>query len=584
MALTGGALVVKALEDEGIRFAFGIPGTHNIELYDALAESDTVRAVLVTDEQSASFAADAVWRASGRMACANVVPGAGLTHALSGIAEAYLDTVPMLVLGCGIRRDTGKAYQLHDVDQQALVRPVTKAQFLPTRGEELYATIRRACRVAREGVPGPVFVEVPANLYLFRHDDDRRTTETREERPTAADAAAAGAPGAARAAALERAAGLLDAARRPLLYLGLGAAPAGDQLVRLAERLEAPVATTFQGKGVFPEAHPLSLWPGFGAAAPGFAREAAEACDATLAIGCRFGEVATGSYGCAPPQPLVHLDIDPAAPGRNFPAAVTLTGDAAELVPALLARLAAKAPDAGLRARIAAGRADVRARWDRAGDGSRVSPWRLLGALQSRFGPDAIYTADSGNGTFLAMEMLALDRPGKFLAPVDYSCMGYAVPAALGAALARPECPVVALAGDGAFLMTGLELLTAANQGAAVAVFVLRDRELAQIAQFQSVAMNRKTASALPDFDAGALAAAVGVEAVRLERDEEIPAVLERVAAVTGAGRPILVDTAIDYSDKTYFTRGVVMTTLGRLPWPDRLRFVARAIGRRLTG
>jgi acetolactate synthase-1/2/3 large subunit len=546
--------------------------------------------VLVTDEQSASFAADGVWRASGRMACANVVPGAGLTHALSGIAEAYLDTVPMLVLGCGIRRDTGKAYQLHDVDQQALVRPVTKAQFLPTRGEELYATIRRACRVAREGVPGPVFVEVPANLYLFKHEpggalEGGRTTEAREERTTAADAAAGTAPAAARATALERAAGLLEAAHRPLLYLGLGAAPAGEQLVRLAERLEAPVATTFQGKGVFPEAHPLSLWPGFGAAAPGFAREVAEGCDATLAIGCRFGEVATGSYGCAPPQPLVHIDIDPTAPGRNFPAAVTLTGDAAELVPALLARLAAKAPDAGLRARIAAGRAGVRSEWEqRAGGASRVSPWRLLAALQSRFGPDAIYTADSGNGTFLAMEMLTLDRPGKFLAPVDYSCMGYAVPAALGAALARPECPVVALAGDGAFLMTGLELLTAAHQGAAMAVFVLRDRELAQIAQFQSVAMNRKTASALPDFDAGALAAAVGVEAVQLDRDEEIPVVLERVAAVTGAGRPILVDTAIDYSERTYFTRGVVKTTLGRLPWPDRLRFVARAIGRRLTG
>jgi acetolactate synthase-1/2/3 large subunit len=573
MALTGGALVVKALEDEGIPFAFGIPGTHNIELYDALAESRTVRAVLVTDEQSASFAADAVWRASGRLACVNVVPGAGLTHALSGIAEAYLDTVPMLVLGCGIRRDTGKAYQLHDVDQQALVRPVTKAQFLPTRGEELYDTVRRACRVAREGVPGPVFVEVPANLYLFRHEAAFD--------PGASAARDASAPDGA---ALARAANLLNAARRPLVYLGLGAAPAGETLVRLAERLEAPVATTFQGKGVFPETHPLALWPGFGGAAPPFAREIAADCDATLAVGCRFGEVATGSYGCAPPQPLVHLDIDPAAPGRNYPATATLAGDAAVLVPALLERLAAKPPDAVLRARIGAGRADVRAKWEGAASGERVSPWRLLAALPSRFGPDTIYTADSGNGTFLAMEMLTLDRPGKFLAPVDYSCMGYAVPAALGAALARPECPVIALAGDGAFLMTGLELLTAASQGAAVAVFVLRDRELAQIAQFQSVALNRKTASALPDFDAGALAAAVGVEAVRLGRDEEIPAVLQRVAAAIGAGRPILVDTAIDYTEKTYFTRGVVRTNLGRLPWPDRLRFVARAIGRKLTG
>jgi acetolactate synthase-1/2/3 large subunit len=482
------------------------------------------------------------------------------------------------VLGCGIRRDTGKAYQLHDVDQQALARPVTKAQLLVERGEDLYPAIRRACRLAREGVPGPVFVEVAANLYLFRHD---------VELPAAGTAAAGGGaptPAAPDIAALARAAELLNGARRPLLYLGLGAAGAGDTLVRLAERLEAPVATTFQGKGVFLESHPLALWPGFGDAAPPFAREVAQRCDATLAIGCRFGEVATGSYGLTPPQPLVHVDIDPRVPGRNFPAAVALTGDAAALVPALLERLVERPRDAALRERIAAGRADVRAGWERAAGGERVAPWRLLSALQARFGPGAIYTSDSGNGTFLAVEMLELGQPGHLLAPVDYSCMGYAVPAALGAKLARPECPVVALAGDGAFLMTGLELLTAAHLGAAVAVFVLRDRELAQIAQFQGVALNRKTLSVLPDFDVAPLAAALGVECLRLERDAEIPAVLQRVAEVTGAGRPVVVDTAIDYAEKTYFTRGVVRTTFGRLPWAERLRYVARAIARRVTG
>ncbi|HVO34471.1 MAG TPA: thiamine pyrophosphate-binding protein, partial [Gemmatimonadales bacterium] len=134
MKLGGGAIVVRALEDEGVGFAFGIPGTHNIELYDALAESAKIRTVPVTDEQSASFMADAVWRASGALACANVVPGAGLTHAMSGIGEAWLDNVPMLVLGCGIRRDTGKAFQLHDVDQIAMVQAVTKAQFRPQDG------------------------------------------------------------------------------------------------------------------------------------------------------------------------------------------------------------------------------------------------------------------------------------------------------------------------------------------------------------------------------------------------------------------------------------------------------------------
>jgi len=592
MKLGGGAIVVRALEDEGIPFTFGIPGTHNIELYDALAESATVRAVLVTDEQGASFAADAVWRASGKLGCVNVVPGAGLTHALSGIAEAYLDTVPMLVLGCGIRRDTGKAYQLHDVDQLALVRPVTKAQLLPIRGEDLYTTVRQACRIAREGVPGPVFVEIPANLYLFKHEVDlpaANAVHVPTPQPPggiglAWQDAVAGPGLAASAADLARAAEVLNGARRPLLYLGLGAAGAGDALIQLAERLEAPVCTTFQGKGVVPESHPLAVWPGFGAAAPPFAREIAAGCDATLAIGCRFGEVATGSYGLTPPGPLVHADIDSAVLGRNYPAAVALAGDAAVTVAALLERLTPKPRDEALRSRIAAGRAGVKTTWERTFDSGKVSPWRLLAALQARFGPETIYTSDSGNGTFLAMEMLRLEGPGRFLAPVDYSCMGYAVPAALGAKLARPDRPVVALAGDGAFLMTGLELLTAAHEGAAVIVFVLRDRELAQIAQFQSVALNRKTASVLPDFDVGPLCAALGVECVRLDRDQEIAAVLGRAAEVTSQGRPFVVDTAIDYGDKTYFTRGVVKTTLGRLPWPDRLRFIGRAIGRSLTG
>jgi acetolactate synthase I/II/III large subunit len=569
MAMSGGQLVVSALEDEGVPFCFGIPGTHNIELYDALAMSKKVRAVLVTDEQSAGFMADAVWRASGKLACANIVPGAGLTHAMSGVGEAYMDTVPMLVLGCGIRRDTGKGYQLHDVDQQAMARPVTKAQYLVERGEDIYRVVREACWVARSGAPGPVFVEIPANLYLFTHDE------------TMAPPHVAGVPPAG-PSTIQRAGDLLNGARRPLLYMGLGAAAA--PVVALAERLEAPVATTFQGKGVFPESHPLALWPGFGASAPAFAREVAATCDATLAVGCRFGEVATGSYGITIPGPLVHLDIEASVIGRNFPAAVGIVGDAADAGATLLGLLTQKPKDEMLRRTIREGRAEVRADWARATGDGKVSPYLLLRALQARLGAETIFTSDSGNGTFLAMELLELERPGRFLAPVDYSCMGYSVPAAVAAKLARPECPVVALAGDGAFLMTGLELLTAAHLGVGVAVFVLRDRELAQIAQFQRTAMNRPTNSVLPDYDLASICRGVGVECLALDANDAIDGVLSRVAEMTAGGRPVVVDTAIDYATRTHFTKGVVKTNLARLPWPDRLRFIARAVARKVTG
>jgi acetolactate synthase I/II/III large subunit len=450
---------------------------------------------------------------------------------------------------------------------------VTKGAFRPERGSDLYRTIRAAAALARSGTPGPVMVEVPVDQYLSRHEIERFDSFT--VRP----------PPVADPAALDQAARLLSApGARPLLYLGWGAATAGPDLVRLAETLGAPVATTIQGKGVFPESHPLFLWNGFGATAPPFAREVATRRTVTLAIGCRFSEVGTGSYSSAPRGDLIHADIDPGVFDRNFPAAVRLPGDAAVTVRELLARLepADRAGRAELEARIRDGRGAVARTREAAVSPHGVAPHRLFDALARTLGPGTIYTTDSGNGTFLAMECLALDHPGKLLAPVDYSCMGYAVPAAIGAKLARPECPVVALPGDGAFLMTGLELLTAANQGAPIATFVLRDGELAQIAQFQQTAFRRKAASVLPDYDAGSLAEAVGVEWIRLERNEDVGEAVAYAAEVTSAGRPILVDTAVDYGTPTYFTEGVVRTNLGRLPLKDRLRLIGRAVARRL--
>lgn len=571
MKMTGGDIVVRALEDEGVPFAFGIPGTHNIELYDSLSRSAKVRPILVTDEQSASFMADGVTRSSGKLGVVNLVPGAGLTHALSGIAEAYMDGVPMLVLACGIRTDTARAFQLHDVDQLSIARPVTKAQHRPEQGSEIYATIRRACRLARAAPPGPVIVEIPVNHYLFRHEPG---LDAVVDGPSA--------PPAPRPEELKRVYDLLAASRRPLLYLGLGAAGAALDLVALAERLDAPVATTFQGKGVFPENHPLWLWCGFGPTAPPFVEKIAATCDVTLALGCRFAEVGTGSYGLKPPGPLLHVDIDPAVLGKNYPTELPIVADAAAFVSTLLQNLPPRDAASELRQAIRAGHAQVWADWSATADAARVAPPHLLKTLQSLVGPDAIYTTDSGNGTFLAVECLRLERPRSFLAPIDFSSMGYAVPAALGAALASPERPVVALAGDGAFLMTGLELLTASQLHLPVMVLVLRDRELAQIAQFQQMALARKSCSELPDYDLSALSRGVGVEHLLLQRNADVESVLRQARAVTEAGRPVVVEVAIDYSQKTYFTRGVVRTNLGRLPWPDRVRFVARALGRRL--
>lgn len=589
MRRTASSLVVAALEDEGVPFSFGIPGTHNIELYDALAASRLIRPVLVTDEQSASFMADGFWRASGMLGCVNVVPGAGLAHALSGIAEAFLDNVPMLVLGCGIRRDSGHAFQLHDIDQQAMVGPVVKGSHLVERSADVYQTLREACALAREPPAGPVFVEIPANLYMLAEEVDRDYRGSFKSTPPDPG------PSQSLRSGVERAAELLAVGRRPLLYVGAGAAGASALLVELAERLESPVATTIQGKGVFPEEHPLFLWPGFGRSAPKFVREIVSTCDVTLAMGCRFGEVATGSYGVDPPSPLIHVDADPTALNRNFKATVGVVADASDFVYFLLGALAdeskGRIPGQGgigssqqLRQAISEGHRSVFQDWmeDVGGDG--VTPAHLLQCLQTTLGPEAIFTTDSGNGTFLAMECLRLSGPGRFLAPVDFSCMGYSVPAAVGAKLGRPEAPVVALAGDGAFLMTGLELLTAAREGLGVMVFLLRDGELAQIAQFQDTVLNRRVASTLPGFDPKGLANGMGVPFLHLGCDEDVENVVAEASALAASERPVLVDVEIDYSQKTYFTRGVVQTNLHRLPLRDQVRFIGRALKRKVMG
>ncbi len=571
MRQSAAEVVVQALVEEGVTHTFGIPGTHNIELYDALDRRREITPVLVTDEQAASFAADGLARAGGGVGVANLVPGAGVTHALSGIAEAYMDGIPMVVLTCGIRIDTGAAYQLHDIDQLALLAPVTKSARRAQQPEEIYPLLRHAFALARAGTPGPVAVEIPANFYLIQQEiGELRIPEPLPTPPLDE-------------AAVRQAAALLDGARRPVIYAGYGARAAGDALVRVAEVLQAPVATTIQGKGVFPENHPLFLWNGLGAAAPPFVRKLTSRCDALLAVGCRFSEVGTGSYGLTPPATVIHVDINPEVFNRNVAARLTVTADAAAFLTALGSSLTPRRPDEAQARTIAAGHAGVREQWERHPSKGRVTPHRLFTTLE-RLAPRAIVTTDSGNGTFLAMEHLRLDAPGRYLAPVDYSCMGYAVPAALGAKLARPERDVVAFAGDGAFLMTGLELATAAAYGAGVVACLLRDGELAQIAQFQRTTFNRAACSVLSPYRADAIAQATGAAYLRAERDEEVEEVLGEALRRGREGQPVLLEVAVDYSRKTYFTKGVVVTNLWRLPWRERLRMVARAVGRRLPG
>ncbi len=570
MRVRGAELVVRALRDGGVRRVFGIPGTHNIELWDAL-ERSSIEPVLVADERSGAFLADGLARSSDEVAVLALVPGAGATHAASGIAEAFLDQVPVTVLATGIRTDTGAAYQLHDIDQMALLAPVVRAAIPVREAVEIYPAVRRALELARSGVPGPVVVEVPANLLMLTQRVGDLRYEPEPWRPPEPE------PGL-----VEEVARRLNLARRPLLYVGWGARRAVRELLRVAEALRAPVATTIQGKGVFPEDHPLFLWNGLGAQAPPFVRRIARAADCVLAVGCRFAEVATGSYGFELPPELIHVDLDPAVPGRNYPVSLAVTADAHAFLAALAPLLDERPADRELEVAIADGHAALRRQWRRRRSEGRVTPAALFEALAGLVARDAIFVTDSGNGTFLAMEHLRLGGPGRFLAPVDFSAMGYAVPAAMGAKLAHPGRDVVALPGDGAFLMTGTELATAAARRLGVLVVVLRDGKLNQIAQFQRIPLGRETCTRLPAYSVTEVARGLGCEAFAAAVDGELGPALEAALEAARAGRPAVVEVALDPEVRTWFTRGVVRTNFFRLPPGDRVRMLARAVARRI--
>ena len=386
--------------------------------------------------------------------------------------------------------------------------------------------------------------------------------------------------------AIAAAAELLYAAKKPGIFVGWGARYVAADIRRIAEHLGAPVATTLQGLAAFPAEHPLHTGMGFGPSAVPAARKAFHDCDVMLAVGTRFAEICTGSYGAVPPENLVHIDINPGAIGRNHPTAVAICADARDAVPALARQLLQAGPQrdsAGLKAAIAADKAAWVKEWLDHESGGRVNPGRFFRALRQRLDRDAIVVADDGNHTFLTAELMPIFEGGNYLSPTDFNCMGYCVPASIGAKLAQPDRQVVGIVGDGAFLMTGLEAVTAVRERLGIAWFVFNDGELSQIAQAQEIPYQRKPCTSVGGLDYRALAAATGCDFVAMENDSTIDAAIERALSAIAGQRPIIVDVRIDYSKRTQYTIGAVKTNLRRFDTRSKLRIVSRALWRKLT-
>jgi len=577
MKRTGAWLAVYALEAIGARFTFGIPGVHTTELYDALNNSNRITPVLVTHEGGGAFMADAVGRLSDSIGVLTVVPAAGLTHAASGIGEAFLDGVPMLVISGGPRTDTGHRYQLHQMDTHKFMGGLTKATFRATRHEEVVPMLFEAYTIATSGEPGPVFVELPVNILMMT-EEIGELPQFRPAPPPRVDATSE----------MARAAELLRDARHACIFAGWGARDANDDLIRLAEWLEAPVATTLQGLSVFPGNHPLHVGFGFGASAVPSAQNAFAECDCMVAIGTRFSEIATGSYGAKVPENLIHIDINPDVFGANFPAKVAIAGDAGAVLEQLMTELEAKVlrrpSQAAMRERIKKDKAAYRESWYRNDAEALVNPVRFFDELRRQMPDDGIVAIDDGNHTFLTAELMPIHAPKSVILPTDFNCMGYAVPAAIGAKLACPDRSVQAIVGDGAFMMTCMEILTAASNGLGVVYYVFNDGELAQIGQAQAIPYGRKPCTQIGKLNIEGVAMATGAAFLPMNDNAAIAAVIAKANELAGSGKPVIVGVRIDYSKRTAFTLGAVKTNFGRFPLSEKLRFLTRAAVRHVVG
>jgi len=516
-ARTGGEWVVAALRAEGVRHVFGIPGLHNLPIYDALLRDGAITHLLARHEAGAAFMADGYARASGAPGVVLVTTGPGATNTLTPLAEAYAESVPVVVITSDIAsalvgRDLGA---LHEIpDQIRCFRPVTRWAEAVTEAAAIPAAIAGAFDLLRSGRPGPVVISIPNDLLAARVE-------------ATAPGGGHGRRPPCHVADVEEAAQILRSARRPLVIAGGGVTAAGAEreLGTLARRLGAPVVTTVNGRGAFDERDPLwqGVLPDRRAVGPALA-----SADVILAVGCKFGHRSLEKLGSglAPHQTLIHLDLDPAVIGRVFKAHVAMVGDARDGLAALITVLGAGDPSVDWdRAALAAGRADA---------GPRFTPAiaAVLETLRRALPDDAIVVNDQTGLTYWMEWRFPVHAPRTFLYPVGSAALGYAVPAAIGAKIARPDRPVVSVAGDGGFMYSVQELATAVKYRLPVVFLVVNDQRYGAIKWLQERLYDRWGETELTNPDFPALARAFGAHGERLsDVNGLVPAVARALAA-----------------------------------------------------
>jgi acetolactate synthase-1/2/3 large subunit len=517
---TGGEALVAALTAHGVDTVFGIPGTHNLAAYAALARHG-VRHVSARHEQGAAFAADGYSRASGRVGVCLTTTGPAILNAATAAAQAYSDSIPVLLVSPGMplaHPGRGNGH-LHEVkDQRAALDAVVAYSHRVTSVPEISLAVAQAFVAMASGRPRPVHLEIPLDLL------DAEGEATTVAPLTAGRVVPAPGP-------LREATRLLATADRPLVLAGGGARGAAAELLRLARRLGAPVITTANGKGVVPEDDPLSL--GAGLQHPSVLA-LVEDSDVVLAVGT---ELAPADLWLGPlrvPGRLVRVDIDATSIATNAVPEVAVVSDAAAALSALLEGLGGTPPGGNGHERAAHWRARIRAEARAEG-----GPWlEIVDALAAALGRDAVVAGDSAMACYYgALSNLPLHRPGSFLYPAGLGTLGYGLPAAIGAKLARPEADVLALLGDGGVMFTIAELAAAAELHLPLPVVVVDNGGYGEIRNEMADRGEAVHAVALGSPDFPMLARALGCHGVALQRAEQLT---DEVGKALAADRPTL--------------------------------------------
>ncbi|HEU4848975.1 MAG TPA: acetolactate synthase large subunit [Terrimesophilobacter sp.] len=543
--LTGSGAILRSLEKLGVKDVFGLPGGAIMPFYDELMSSTTIRHILVRHEQGAGHAAEGYASSTGRVGVAIATSGPGATNLVTALADAHMDSVPLLAITGQVFSTSMGTDAFQEVDIVGITMPITKHSFLVTRPEDVPATIAAAYHIATTGRPGPVLVDVTK---------DAQQNSAPFIWPPAVDLPGYRAVTKAHGKQIQAAAKLLAEAKRPVFYVGGGVirAEASKELFALAEKTGVPVVTTLMARGAFPDSHKQHLgMPGMHGTVP--AVLALQESDLLISLGARFDDRVTGKPSeFAPDATVVHVDIDPAEISKIRVADVPIVGDAkdviADLTEAYAEAVRKTKPDiAAWWARLEELKTRFPLGYDDPDDGL-LSPQYVIERIGAITGPEAIYAAGVGQHQMWAAQFIKYERPNAWLNSGGAGTMGYGVPAAMGAKVANPDRTVWAIDGDGCFQMTNQELATCTINDIPIKVAIINNSSLGMVRQWQTLFYNGR--HAFTDLNTGAdtvmipdfvkLAEAYGALGIRVTKQEEVDAAIK--LANTTNDRPVVID------------------------------------------